>query len=83
MEVYPRVFVNYKQENLLKLLLIAKFAYNNGKNTSTIHISFQLNCNYHLRACYEEDVDLYSKSKSFNKMGIELQELIVVCKDNF
>ena len=58
---------------------MAKFAYNNAKNISTSHTLFELNCNYHLWILYEEKVDFCSKSKSADKLSIELKELIIVC----
>ncbi len=47
MEAYLRAFVNYKQDDWAKLLLIAEFAYNNTKNASTGHTSFELNYGFH------------------------------------
>lgn len=38
-EIYLRDFVNYNQNNLDKLLPMAKFAYNNIKKVSTGQIS--------------------------------------------
>ncbi len=56
-ESYLRVFVNLEQNNWAKLLLIAKFTYNNAKNANTGHTSFELNCGYYFRASYKEDVN--------------------------
>ena len=61
---------------------MAKFAYNNAKNTSTGHISFELNCEYYLWVSYKEDINPRSKFKSANKLLAELQELITVCRKN-
>ncbi len=44
MEPYLQGFVNFKQNDWVKLLPIAKFAYNNAKNASTGHTPFELNC---------------------------------------
>lgn len=44
MEVYFQTFVNYDQNDWTRLLLMAKFAYNNAKNTNIGHTSFELNC---------------------------------------
>ncbi len=57
MEAYLRVFVNYEQDNWAQLLPMAEFAYNNAKNASTSHTPFELNCRFHPRASYKEDVD--------------------------
>ena len=61
---------------------MAKFAYNNAKNTSTGHTLFELNCGYHSWVSYKEDINLCSKSKSANKLLVELQELMTVCRKN-
>ena len=61
---------------------MAKFAYNNGKNASTGHTSFELNCGYHLQMLYKNDVDLHSQSKSVDKLAAKLRELITVYYKN-
>ena len=75
-------FVNFEQNDWARLLLMAKFAYNNAKNASSGHMPFELNCGYHLRMSYEEDVDPCSKSNSANELSAELRELMIVCKKN-
>ncbi len=82
MEVYLREFVNWEQDNWAKLLPMAEFVYNNAKNASTSHIPFELNCGYHLRVSFEEDIDSYSRSRSANKLVEELRELMEVCCQN-
>ena len=79
METYLRAFVNFEQNDWVKLLLIAKFNYNNAKNTSAGHMSFELNCGYHLQMLYEKEVDPRSKSKSADKLLAELKELMIIC----
>ena len=79
MEAYLRTFVNFEHNDWARLLPIAKFAYNNTKNASTGHTSFKLNCGYYPRMSYEEEVDPYSKSKSADKLSVELRELMFVC----
>ena len=81
-KVYLRAFVNFEQNDWARLLPMAEFAYNNAKNASTGHIPFELNCGYHFRVSYKEDINPYSKSKSANKLLAELQELITVCRKN-
>ena len=61
---------------------MAKFAYNNAKNASTGHTPFELNCGYHLRMSYEENVDLRSQSKLADELSAELRELMTVCREN-
>ncbi len=64
MEVYLRAFVNFEQNDLARLLPMVEFAYNNAKNASTGHISFEFNCGFHPQASYKEDVNPQSQSKS-------------------
>ena len=59
-----------------------EFAYNNTKNASTSNISFKLNCIYHFRVFFEEDVELYLKSYFINELAEELKGLIEVCCQN-
>ena len=82
MEVYLRAFVNFEQNNWARLLPMAEFAYNNAKNANTGHTPFELNCGYHPRISYEEEVDSRSKSKSADKLSAELRELMIVCQEN-
>ena len=82
MEAYLRVFVNFEQNDWARLLPMAEFAYNNAKNASIGHTLFELNCGYHLRMLYKEDVNSRSQSKSADKLLAELRELIIVCQEN-
>ena len=68
MKAYFRVFVNYKQNGWARFLLMAKFVYNNAKNTNTSHISFKLNCDYYLCISNKKNINPYSKSKSANEL---------------
>lgn len=61
---------------------MAEFTYNNAKNASTSHTSFELNCNYHLRISSENKVDPYLRSHSADEVAKELRELILICKQN-
>ncbi len=81
-EAYLRAFVNFEQDDWARLLPMAKFAYNNTKNTSTSHTPFELNCGYHPRAFYKQDVDPRSQSKSANELATELRKLMAVCREN-
>ena len=82
MEAYLRAFVNFEQNDWARLLLMAEFAYNNAKNASTGHTPFELNCGFHPRMSYEEDVDPRSQSKSADELSAELRELMIVCREN-
>lgn len=52
---------------------MAKFAYNIAKNSSTGHIYFELNSNYHCCISYKKKVDLWSKAKLANKWLINFK----------
>ena len=82
MEAYLQVFINFKQNDWAKLLLIAEFVQNNAKNVSTGHTPFELNCGYYPRMSYKKDVDPHSQSKLAVKLSAKLRELIVVCQEN-
>ena len=82
MEAYFQAFINFKQNNLARLLPIAEFAYNNAKIASTGHTHFELNCGYHSWVPYEEDINPRSKSKSANELLAEFWKLITVCCKN-
>ncbi len=82
MEAYLRAFVNWEQDDWARLLPMAEFAYNNAKNASTGHTYFELNCGYHPRVSFEEDVNPRSRSRSANELVEELRKLMEVCCQN-
>ena len=49
---------------------------------SSGHTPFDLNCGYHPRMSYKDDVDPCSKSKSADELSAELRELMIVCREN-
>lgn len=61
---------------------MAEVAYNNMKNASTRHIPFELNCSYYPCVSYKEDIDPRSRSKSAEKLVIELRVLMTICRVN-
>ena len=61
---------------------MAEFAYNNIKNASTSHTLFELNCGYHFKVLFEENIDLCSKSRFADKLAEKLRELIEICYQN-
>ena len=67
MEAYLRVFVNFEQNEWARLLPMAEFPWNNAKNASTGYTSFELNCGYHPRVSYDEDLNPCSKSRTAEK----------------
>ena len=81
-EAYLRVFVNYELNDWARLLSMVEFAYNNAKNASTGHTLFKLNCGFHLRVFFRNNIDPRSKSCSANKLAKKLIELIDICQQN-
>ena len=79
MKAYLQAFVNFKQNNWVKLLPMAEFAYNNAKNASTGHTPFKLNCGYHPYVSFEKDINPHSQSKTAKKLSSKLKELITIC----
>ncbi len=61
---------------------MVEFAYNNTKNTSTSHITFELNCGFHLQVLFEEDVNPHPKSRFANKLANKVRELIKIYYQN-
>ena len=82
MEAYLRVFVNFEQNDRVRLLPMAEFAYNNAKNASTGYTLFKFNCGYHPWVSYKEDLDPRSESKTAEELSSELRELITICQQN-
>ena len=58
---------------------MAEFTYNNTKNASTGDTPFKLNCDYHSKISFKEDIDPRLKFRSANELAEELRELIEVC----
>lgn len=79
MGAYLWVFLNVEQNNWTKYLPMAKFAYNNTKNTSISHTSFELNCGYQPQKLYKDDINSRSKSQSIDKLLTKIRKLIIVC----
>lgn len=59
-EVYLWVFINFKQNDKVRLFLMAKFWNNNAKNTSTSHIFFKLNCDYYPCIFFNKNINCHS-----------------------
>ena len=82
MEVYLQAFVNFEQNDWSRLLVIAKLAYNNPKNSSTSYTPFELNCGYYLCIFFEKNTDPHSQLKSADKLSAELRDLMTVYREN-
>ena len=62
---------------------MVKFAYNNFKNASMDHTSFELNCGYHSYLSCKDKCDARSRSSLAKELAMELRELMNVCHQNF
>ena len=72
MEAYFWAFVNFEQNNWVRLFSIAEFAYNNAKNASIGHILFEFNYGYYPCISYKKDLDPRLKSKTTEELSSEL-----------
>ena len=78
MKIYLRAFVNQKQNNWARLLLMPDFVCNNTKNASTNHIYFKLNFGYHSYISFKDDANPYSRSRLVKKLAKKLRELVSI-----
>ena len=61
---------------------MAKFAYNNTKNASTVYTPLELNNSYHPCVSFEKDTDPRSRLKTAEELSSKLRKLITVCRKN-
>lgn len=61
MKAYFRAFVNFEENDWVKLPPMAEFAYSNTNNASISHMLFELNYGYYSQVSYKEDIDIRSK----------------------
>ena len=79
MEASLRAFINFEQDNWARFLPMAEFTYNHAKNTSTSHTTIN---SFHPQTSYKKDINPRSKSKSADELANELQELMIVYREN-
>ena len=60
MEAYLQAFVNFKQNDWARFLLMAEIAYNNTKNANIGYTLFELNCGYYSWILYKKKINLRS-----------------------
>ena len=72
MKAYLQAFVNFEQNDWTRFLSIAEVAYNNTKNASTGHTSFERNYRYHPCIFYEKNFDLRSILRTAEKLSFKL-----------
>ena len=82
LEAYLRSFVSFEQDNWVQYLPMAEFAFNNSKHSSTGLTPFELNCGYHPRMSYEDELEPRSRSRAAGAEVAELKELMDLCKAN-
>ena len=82
MKQFLRVFVNFEQNDWIKLLLMVEFAYNNSKHAFTDISPFEIMLGYSLRMFFEKTWDKKVKFKSAKEHAEHLIELLRVLKDN-
>ena len=82
MKAYFRNYVNWEQNDLIYLLPIVEFKYNNVKNISTGHTPFKLNCGFYPRVFFKDIIDSCSRSCSANKLAKKLRKLMDICQQN-
>lgn len=67
------------QNDIAKLLLIAKFRCIIAKNTNTNHILFKLNYEYYSCIFFEKETHWLLKSWFDNKLTKKLKDMIIIC----
>ena len=82
-KAYLCAFVNWEQNDWVRFLLMAKFAYNNSKNADMGHTPFKLNCSYYFCVSFKNKCNTRSRSSSAKRLAMELRELMNVCYQNF
>lgn len=59
-----------------------EFVYNNAKNMSVGHMSFELNYGYNAYVLFENEANPCLKSGSANKLAKKLRNLLLICQQN-
>lgn len=75
--------MNFEQNNSARLLLIAKFAYNNAKNVSIGCIPFEQNCNNNFLVSYEKNINLRFRLREAKERLSKLDKPMTICQENF
>ena len=83
MKAYLWAFVNFEQNNWVKLLQMAEYAYNNARNASNGQTPFEMNCGYHSHIFFEEETFPCFQPKIADELSAKLQKIMTVCWENF
>lgn len=78
MEISFRTFDNWEQNDIVKLLPMVKFKYNNTINASINYNSFELNYRYYLCIFFKDKIDSESKFCSTNELAKDQRNLILI-----
>ena len=79
---YLKIFVNFEQNNWIKLLSMIKFVYNNNRHAFTRMSSFEIMQKYTLKMFFEKFANFKIKIKFVKKHVEKLIELIKILKTN-
>lgn len=82
MKIYLQAFINVKQKDWAKFLLIVMFAYNNTKNANTGYMLFKLNYGYYLCVFFKKNTNFCSQLKIIDKLLAKLRESMIVYQEN-
>lgn len=55
----------------------------NSQNTNTNYMSFELKCGYYPHMSLKKDKDFCFYLKTIDKLVVELQKLVAICRKNF
>lgn len=61
---------------------MVEFAYKIAKNANISHTPFELNCRYYFYILFKENINTWSRSWTVDKLLLNLQKLISICRDN-
>ena len=81
MKQYFKTYVNFQQDNWVKLLLMTEFAYNNAKHAFTRMSPFEIMLEYSSKMAWEDLMNERVKSKSAKQHVKELNQLMTVLKE--
>ncbi len=81
-EAYLQAYCRFEQDDWVRWLPTAEFAYNNSRQASTMMSSFEALLGYHPRMFYEDNRDPRSKSRTEDRNAAALRNLMKELKVN-
>ena len=82
MKAYLRAYYRFEQDEWVRWLAMAEFAYNNSGQASTMMSPSKALLGYHPRMSYEDNRDLRSKSRAVDENAAPLRDLMKELKVN-